>query len=107
MATQRGTCKPKFYHVKVGNVVRVTGKEGIALGGNSEVFGRILQEKVYTPKRLRQGSKHLVKQHENLLWQENSSDFFGREKNSQIIKSLASQRDRVCGSRKSQVTYDD
>ena len=51
--TRRERHRPRFYYVKVGNVIRVIGEKGIALSAKSEAFGRILPEEVYTPKRLR------------------------------------------------------
>lgn len=76
------THKLRFYRVKVDNVIRVTSEEGIALGAKSEMFGRILQEVTVL-------SSDMITR----FGEGNDRDFLEREKDSQTIKSLTSQRD--------------
>ena len=49
----------RFYRMKVSNAIKIVGEEGVA---------RLLQEEVSVSKKLRPGSKCLVKRHDNLLW---------------------------------------
>ena len=50
-----------FYHVKVSNLIRITGEEGTVLGVKSEAFGTMLREELYALKRSIRRSKCLVK----------------------------------------------
>ena len=94
----------RSYCVKVCNAIRMTNEEGVGLGTKCETFCKILREEVSTPKRLRRESKYLVKVTWQLVvWKKTTMTSLEEKNDSCTIKSLTSQKDKVCVSRKSQI----
>ena len=66
--------------MNISDSMRMTSEEGIALGAKSEVFGKILRENVFVPKRLKRGSKCLVKVTRQLVVEKETTMTFREEK---------------------------